>query len=158
MHLYFFEYYWFWPISFFYYIVLRSIMEFDFTLPGLGRPESSRPKRVAEAISNELSILLLQKVRDNRLRNVTILSVKMSPDLRLATIFYSVDPDSDIKQVSKGFERAKGFFRSQIARRLNLRYTPELVFRYDNKYKSNERLEELFQEIAEEKKANDKST
>jgi len=39
-------------------------MEFDFKLPGLGKPESSRPKRVAEAVKNELNMLLLQRVGD----------------------------------------------------------------------------------------------
>ena len=58
-------------------------MEFDFKLPGLGRPESSRPKRVAEAIKNELSVLLLQKISDPRLSGVLISRVVVTPE-RLA--------------------------------------------------------------------------
>ncbi|NLB07290.1 MAG: ribosome-binding factor A, partial [Desulfobulbaceae bacterium] len=45
-------------------------MEFDFKLPGLGRPESSRPKRVSEAVKNELSLLLLRDASDPRLTGV----------------------------------------------------------------------------------------
>jgi len=65
-------------------------MDFDFTLPGLGRPKSSRPERVAEAIQHELSLLLLQKVRDARISQVTISKVQMSPDLKRAKEYFLV--------------------------------------------------------------------
>lgn len=130
-------------------------MGFDFTLPGLGKPESSRPKRVAEAIKNELSILLLQRVRDPRLRGVTITRVEVTGDIKLARIYFSVAGAGEAVQAGKGLARAKGFFRSQIARLLNLRYTPELFFYHDASYEENQRLEELFRQIAEERKKDD---
>ena len=77
-------------------------MGFDFTLPGLGKPESSRPKKVAEAIRNELSILLLQKVRDPRLSELTITGVVMSPDLKLAKVYVDIPPGKDEKQALQG--------------------------------------------------------
>lgn len=132
-----------------------NAMGFDFTLPGLGKPESSRPKRVAEAIRNELSILLLQRVRDPGLRDVTITRVEVTADIKLARIYFSVGGTGEAAQAEKGLARAKGFFRSQIARLLNLRYTPELVFYHDASYEENERLEKLFRQIAEERKTDD---
>jgi ribosome-binding factor A len=132
-------------------------MEFDFTLPGLGRPESSRPKRVGEAIRNELAILLLQKVQDPRLREVNISEVVVCPDLKRATIHFTLPVGSDVKKALKGLERAKGFFRSHIARCLNLRYTPELVFRYNKQNEHIQHLDELFQQIAREEKTDDES-
>lgn len=130
-------------------------MGFDFTLPGLGKPESSRPKRVAEAIRNELSILLLQRVRDPRLRGVTITLVEVTADIKLARIYYTVTRADDAVQAGKGLARAKGFFRSRIAKVLNLRYTPELMFYYDAALEETERLEELFRKIADERKSDD---
>jgi len=130
-------------------------MGFDFTLPGLGKPEGSRPKRVGEAIKNELSILLLQKVRDPGLREVTISSVEVTPDLKLAKVYYVVSKSGDAGKVSKGLARAKGFFRSHIAGQLNLRYTPDLVFYPDPYNEGIERLDELFRQIAEERKTDD---
>lgn len=130
-------------------------MGFDFTLPGLGKPESSRPKRVAEAIRNELSILLLQKVRDPGLRGVTITLVEVTADIKLARIYYTVARADDAVQAGKGLARAKGFFRSRIAKVLNLRYTPELAFYYDAALEESERLEELFRKIADERKSDD---
>lgn len=126
-------------------------MGFDFTLPGLGKPESQRPKRVAEAIRTELSVLLLQKVRDPRLREVTITGVDVSPDLKRAKIYFVVPSGRDAAKANKGMERARGFFRSHLARELNMRYTPELVFFQDKHFEEAERLEELFSEITDNK-------
>ena len=132
-------------------------MDFDFKLPGLGRPESSRPKRVGEVIRNELSVLLLKKTRDPRLQDVSFTEVSMSPDLKRANVYFVVAAGADSKSALKGLERAKGFFRSQLARSLNLRYTPELVFRYNKQNENIERLDTLFQEIAKDKKSDDHS-
>jgi len=130
-------------------------MGFDFTLPGLGKPESSRPKRVAEAIRHEMSILLLQRVRDPRLRGVTVTRVEVTADIKLARIYYTVAGPGEAAQAEKGLAGARGFFRTQIARVLNLRYTPELMFYYDATYEETERLEKLFRQIAEERKTDD---
>ncbi|MCW5210342.1 30S ribosome-binding factor RbfA, partial [Desulfobulbus sp. N3] len=110
-------------------------MEFDFNLPGLGRPKSSRPERVAEAIHQELSILLQQTVRDSRLSGVCLSKVQMTPDLRRAKIYYSLLEGSSASAAQKGMERARGFFRSHIAKTMDLRHAPELVFLFDDKQK-----------------------
>lgn len=128
---------------------------FDFTLPGLGKPESSRPKRVAEAIKNELTLLLLQKVRDPRLHAVRIVQVDVAPDLKRAKIYFTVQQGSEVKAASKGLAAAKGFFRSHLAAQLNLRFTPELVFFHDRHREEAERIDELLREIAKERKADE---
>lgn len=130
-------------------------MEFDFNLPGLGRPKSSRPERVAEVIHQELSILLQQKVRDARLDGVCISKVQMSPDLKRAKVYYSLLEESSVASARKGLDRAKGFFRSHIAKAMNLRYTPDLIFYFDNQHKEIERLDQLFMQIHQEKEEKD---
>jgi len=132
-------------------------MEFDFKLPGLGRPKSSRPRRVAEAIKNELSILLIQKVRDPRLRQVSVSKVDVSPDLKQAKVYFVLPETTEAGPAKKGLEKARGFFRSHIAGRLNLRFTPNLIFYYDTHNEEIERLDELFRQIAREKKADEDS-
>ena len=130
-------------------------MDFDFTLPGLGRPKSSRPQRVAEAIQHELSLLLLQKGRDVRISRVTISKVQMSPDLKRAKVYFLVPKGSSSSHALKGMERARGFFRSHLAKTMNLRYTPDLVFFYDHQNEEIERLDKLFAQINQERKADD---
>lgn len=125
--------------------------QFDFSLPGLGRPPSSRPRKVAEAIKNELTLLLLHKVRDPRLREVSITRVEMTPDLKLARIYFQVTGRTGINAVEQGLKRAKGFFRSGLARGLNLKYTPDLIFRRDPEVENEERLNRLFAKIARRK-------
>ncbi|MHB8788602.1 MAG: 30S ribosome-binding factor RbfA [Desulfobulbaceae bacterium] len=133
----------------------RSSAGFDFTLPGLGKPESSRPKRVAEAIKNELSILLLQKVRDPRLGGVSIVKVDVPRDMKRAKIYFTVQPGSEVAQASKGLAAARGFFRSHLAAQLDLRYTPELVFYHDRHHEEAERIDTLLREIAKDRKADE---
>jgi ribosome-binding factor A len=133
----------------------RGTAGFDFTLPGLGKPESSRPKRVAEAIKNELTLLLLQKVRDPRLHAVIIARVDVTPDLKRAKIYFTLPPGSEVARASKGLAAAKGYFRSHLAAQLNLRFTPELVFYHDRHREEAERIDELLRQIAKEKKADE---
>ena len=127
-------------------------MEFDFKLPGLGRPESSRPKRIAEAVKNELSLLLVQKIADPNLSGVLVTSVIMTPDLKQAKIYFTVPAGVRSNQALKGMNRAKGFFRSQLAKAFNLRYTPELLFFFDSVHEEAQRIDTLFREIEKERK------
>ena len=126
-------------------------MEFDFKLPGLGRPESSRPKRVAEAIKNELSVLLLRDVSDPRLSGVSVSRVEVTPDLKQAKIYFSVPVGIDSKPAGKGMKQARGFLRSHLAKALNMRYTPDLLFYFDNINEEVQRINDLFRKIEEER-------
>jgi ribosome-binding factor A len=127
-------------------------MEFDFKLPGLGRPESSRPKRVAEAVKNEISILLLQKTADPRLTGVAISRVVVTPDLKQAKIYFTLPSGMESAPALKGMNRAKGFFRSHLAKVLNLRYTPELLFFFDSLNEEVQRIDDLFRQIEKDSK------
>lgn len=131
-------------------------MEFNFDLPGLNRNVVSRPERVAEAVKKELSLVLLKKIRDPRLNLVTIVDVKMTPDLKRATIHFDVSGENaNPGEAVKAFAKAKGFMRSQLAARLNMRYTPDLSFRHSRRGKDLDRLDEIFRQIASEKSPDD---
>jgi len=130
-------------------------MEFDFTLPGLGKPRSSRPKRVAEAIKNELSIVLLREVADPRLATISFSQVMVSPDLKQAKVYFVLPVGGDAKKVLRALRKARGFFRSHLAKTLNLRYTPDLAFYFDDINEEVERIDTLLREIAAEHERND---
>ncbi|MCI5145911.1 MAG: 30S ribosome-binding factor RbfA [Candidatus Electrothrix sp. AR3] len=127
------------------------MQEFDFTLPGLGKPKSSRPERVAEAIHKEMSILLQQKVRDSKIFGVAISKVQVAADLKHAKVYCLLPKEGNPSVVLKGMERARGFFRSHLAKTLNLRYTPNLVFYCDEHNKELERLDHIFAQINTER-------
>lgn len=115
-------------------------------LPGVRLQPKRRPARVADIIKSEVSTLLLHKVNDPRLQRVTVTAVKVTDDLRLAIVYYSVSAEiSD--DVKAGLNSAKGFIRSRLARGLNMRYVPELNFSLDTDCIKDEKMEQLFKEI-----------
>lgn len=134
-----------------------SIFDPKQTLDSIGighEKDQKRSSKVAEAIRNELSVLLISKVRDPRLIPASISRVEVTDDLSLARIFYTVSGDKkEIKQAGVGFDKAKGFMRSHIAKTLNLRFTPALQFRYDNIADKVAELDGIFQEIENERKS-----
>lgn len=109
---------------------------------------NKRPKRVADMIKNEIALLLLSKVKDPRLSNVSILTAEVTKDLRRAIVYYSVLGDEQkVRKAAEGLERAKGFMRSHLARELGMRVTPELVFKHDLSLARQEEMERLLKEI-----------
>lgn len=113
-----------------------------------GGADNKRPKRVADLIRNEIALLLLSKVKDPRLTGVSIISVEVTRDLRRAQVYYSVlGDDEQVRKANVGLERARGFIRGHLARKLGLRATPELVFKYDLSMVHQERMERLFKDI-----------
>ena len=126
---------------------------------GLGaRAETKRSVRVAEAIRNELSMLLLLKVQDPKLAEVSVSRVQLAEDLQYARVFFTVPGDKKRQaDAEEGLQRAKGFMRSSLAKVLNMRYTPDLHFVYDHQVEKVGEIEKLLQEIAREREENDES-
>ena len=101
------------------------------------------PSGWPKPIKNELTLLLLQKVADPRLSGALISRVVVTPDLKQAKIYFTVPAGKDSGPALKGMNRARGFFRSHLAKVLNLRYTPELLFYFDNLNEEVERIDDL---------------
>lgn len=110
-----------------------------------------RQRRVAEFIHEEIGILLERKISDPRLAAVTITDVEITPDLRIATIFYSVlgDEQEQVDLAQAGLEHASGFFRRALGEVLDLRYVPELRFRFDETLREARRLDQLLDSLHE---------
>lgn len=109
-----------------------------------------RQRRVAELIHRELSLLLMREVRDPRLAEVTITEVRVTPDLMIAQIYFTVLGDKDARQEAvAALGRASGFLRTKLAKQVRLRLVPELVFELDESAVYGRRIDELLDEIAE---------
>jgi ribosome-binding factor A len=91
-----------------------------------------RQSRINEEIMHTLSEILMD-VKDYRLRDVvvSITGVVAAPDLSTARVYYSYVGSRDKKEVKQGLVSAHGYIRSRLAREINLRQTPELLFIYD---------------------------
>ncbi|MBI2833081.1 MAG: 30S ribosome-binding factor RbfA [Acidobacteria bacterium] len=111
-------------------------------------PHGSRPERIGDQIKVELSGLLTRSLKDPGIGFVTFTHVRVSPDLQLARVYYTVLGDARARQDSaRALERAKPYLRRQVAGRLRLRRAPELQFFYDESIERQERIEQLLQEI-----------
>jgi len=105
---------------------------------------SLREGRLAEAIKEEVSDILRNDLKDPRIGFASITAVEVSGDLRHAKIFVSVLGDQQQKaDTMKGLESASGYIRSELGRRIRLRFTPEIVFRLDESIERGVRIAQL---------------
>ena len=107
-----------------------------------------RPARVAERIREEVSLILQNRVKDPGMRVVTVTEVTITPDLKTARVHYSVlGGDEERLAVRDALRRSKGFIRKELGRSLQLRYSPELAFLYDNTYEKGAKIDRLLREV-----------
>jgi len=91
-----------------------------------------RSDRVSDLIHSEVAKIFSSEVRDPRLLGITIMKVELSPDMKKAFIFfssYNSFNNVEKKDVLNGLSKVKGFIRSSLSKKLNLRRMPELNFR-----------------------------
>ncbi len=104
-----------------------------------------RSLKIAERIREELSNLLLRSVGDPRLSRITITDVEVDRELGYANIYVSaIEGEQRSADVLAGLEHAKGFLRTELAHRIELRVFPRLRFRWDNTSERADRIERLF--------------
>ena len=108
-----------------------------------------RQRRVAEQIHRELSLLLMREARDPRLADVTITEVRVTPDLLIARVYFTVLGDSTRQEEAMAaLDHANGFLRTQLAGQVRLRFAPELIFQLDSSAEYGRRIDELLDEVA----------
>ncbi len=107
-----------------------------------------RAIRVGDQILKEVAVLLLNRVRDPRIRSVTITGIRLSDDLKTAKIYYSVMGEKNaVGKAQAGLDSAKGFIKRELGLRMSLRYVPEIRFVYDASLESGSHMDKLFEEI-----------
>ena len=111
-----------------------------------------RQNRINEEMQKEL-MGILRRVKDPRVQDafVSVTAVDCTADLKYAKIYFSVIGDE--QAVKKGLESAAGYIRTQLARTLNLRITPELKFVIDDSVKRGAHINEVLKQISAEKEA-----
>ncbi|MEZ5852104.1 MAG: 30S ribosome-binding factor RbfA [Hyphomicrobiaceae bacterium] len=111
-----------------------------------GRGPSQRQLRVGELIRHKVAEMLVRgEIHDDVLAAhvVTIPEVRMSPDLRLATVYVMPLGGEDVKPVLAALDRNKRFMRGEIAEAVNLKFAPELRFRFDESFDEASRIDAL---------------
>ena len=109
----------------------------------------SRADRVGGLLQEVLSELLKKRIHDPRLAMATITRVRMSRDLKIARIYYTIYGDSQKSAAAaRGFDSARGFIKRSLAGKLGLRYMPDLKFFYDDSFDYGSHIDQLLKKIA----------
>jgi ribosome-binding factor A len=113
--------------------------------------EGRRSDKIADLIRKEVSEMFLRTVKDPRIGLITITRVQVTEDCRLARIYFSVPGSEEERERSmEGLNSAKGYVRRELARRVNLRYTPEIIFKFDPSIEYAIHISEVLQSLQKE--------
>lgn len=115
-----------------------------------------RSNRIGEQMKKEVSQILREELKDPRVGFVTVTSVDVSGDLSYAKIYVSVlGAEEDKMQTLKALQKAQGFVRSELSKRLRLRYIPEVTFHFDKSIEHGARIMELLHRVQGEEKVDE---
>lgn len=112
---------------------------------------STRTERVAQEIQVAVADILTRgMIRDPRVGFITVTGVKMSPDLRVAKVFYSmIGDEAQRTETQAGLNAAKAFVRREVTSRVKLRISPEIFFAWDGSLEEGDKIERLLKEVKE---------
>jgi ribosome-binding factor A len=120
----------------------------------------SRTKRVEESIRQAVSLLFQQEVQDPRLPAIfTVSHVHVTKDLRQATIHYSQLPDDDeaVEATAEMIDDCRKYVRSRVAEMVNLKFAPDIHFRYSEGEKHFQRINTILKRLEDEGGSRDES-
>ncbi len=107
-----------------------------------------KKERMEKIMERELGNILLSDVKDDRLKFVTITKVDLTNDLSIATVYFSVlGSETQIEATIHTLQEAKGFIRSVLSKRIEVKKTPELRFKYDESFAQGNKIEEILKNI-----------
>ena len=112
---------------------------------------SNRAEKVADLLKREISLILSQEVKDPRLQNINITAVKVTDDIGIAYLYYTVigksirKRDSNIE--SKTLTNLAGMIRSKLSKIVEMRRVPKLIFKFDESIEYSENIENLLKNL-----------
>jgi ribosome-binding factor A len=112
---------------------------------------AKRSTRVGELLREILAAIMLERVADPRLQELTITEVEMSPDLKMARVYYAVRQGTNPEELMMALDKAMGFIKQEVAREHILRTMPEFHFLPDETLDKAERLESLIRSLDNDK-------
>ena len=112
---------------------------------------SLRAEKIGDELKKEISLIINKKTKDPRLQNINITAVKVSDDIGIATVFYTVIGESIIKDQSeinpKVLKKFSGMIRSKLSKTMQIRRVPVINFRFDESIEYSDNIESLLKNI-----------
>lgn len=107
-----------------------------------------RVSRIGEQMKKELSQIIQQEIKDPRIGFVTVTGVEVTGDLQQAKVYVSIMGNEEQTENSlAALQKAKGFLRTEVGRRVQLRHTPELLFKIDKSIEYGSKIETILGDI-----------
>lgn len=112
------------------------------------KKNTNRMSKVDEEFKREISIIIDQELKNPNITGlISVTKVKTSPDLKMARVYLSMLNSKSKKNTLQAIKNASGFIRTELAKRVNLRYTPELIFELDETLEYGERIDNILNKI-----------
>ena len=112
---------------------------------------SNRPEKIADLLKREVSKILNQEVKDPRLQNINITAVKVTDDIGIAYIFYTIIGKSIKKDESKIdnviLSKLSGMIRYKLSKIMEIRRVPKIIFKFDESIEYSENIEKLLNNL-----------
>ena len=111
---------------------------------------SNRMNKIDEEIKKEISTIISTELKNPHLTGlISVSKVKTTPDLRFAKVYVTMINEKSKKENLSILKQSSGYIRSAIAKKINLRYTPELVFEFDESIEYGSRIDEILKDITD---------
>lgn len=104
-------------------------------------------ERFNHAFQEEISMIMLREVKDEDLKFITITGVDTTNDLSFAKVYYTVLDESKKELLAEKLEKAAPFIRTELAKRVEVRHTPELKFIYDTSIEYGNHIESIIEKL-----------
>jgi len=105
-------------------------------------------ERLSSLFQREISLILQKEIKDANIGYVTITEVRITKDLSFATVFYTLLGEGDQLTVTQeALEKAKGFIRSELAKKVEIRKIPDLIFKADTSLQTGNTIEKILSDI-----------
>ena len=113
---------------------------------------SNRLGRIDEELKKEISNIINYDLKNPNITGlISVTKAKITPDLKYAQVYVSILNSKNTKETLATLKKASGFVRTEVAKRINLRVTPEIIFVLDDSMEYGERIDKILKEILPEK-------
>lgn len=119
---------------------------------------NNRMQKVNEELKREISNIISLKLNNSVLKKglISVTSVDTTTDFKYAKVYVSMINVGNKKDALKALKKSSGFVRTEIAQKMNLKYTPELIFEFDESIEYGDRIDNILKEITKDLKKDDK--
>ena len=121
------------------------------------KKDSNRLNRIDEEMKKEISHIITYDLKDPNITGlISVTKVKVSGDLKYAKVYVSMLTAKDNKQVLAALKKSAGFVRTEVAKRINLRTTPEIIFIFDDSIEYGARIDTILKNVIKDIKPENK--